>query len=355
MHNTRRRWRPRFVAVAVGAPLLVAIAALPASAHPNFRSYASLALGPNSLGGNGQNGASAPYPSHVPETFYLDMAAEQTTTYNGSDDTTIDAKVYLPTGFTNPVCGPAELRSQETIQGATVFAGNGAVVPGWKCSIHRATSSTGGQPNGVGVGLEAGQLYLEWKGPQVSGVGVTTTQAAQTYVFTATTPKVSSTVTYDGSDGVYAHAFEADETYASGFTRNWFPNTKLFWANYPTTAAGGLIRSVGLTALPAPAVPTNVVAFARKASAIVRWQPPVASTTATITHYVVRARDTTNARHGNETCTVKVAAPQTVEHDSCTVKNLTPGDTYEFDVYAHNKTGTSPAAGSGDVRPTRKS
>lgn len=349
------RWRRRGAVVAIAAPLLVGAAALPASAHPNFRSYASLALGPNSLGGNGQNGASLPYPSHVPETFYLDMAAEQTTTYNGSDDTTVDAKVYLPTGFTNPICGPAELRSTETIQGATVQAGNGAAVSGWTCSVHRATPTTGGQPNGTGRGLEAGQYYLEWKGPQVQGVGVTATQAAQTYVFTATTPKVNSTITYDGSDGVYAHAFEADEIYASGFTRNWFPNAKLFWANYPTTAAGGLIRSVGLTALPVPAVPTNVNAFARKASAIVRWQPPVASTTATITHYVVRARDVTKPRSGNETCSVKVRSAQTIEHDSCTVKNLTPGDSYEFDVYAHNKTGTSPAAASGDVRPTRKS
>jgi Fibronectin type III domain len=350
---TIRRSARRGAYTLLAAPLLLALSALPASAHPSFRSYASLGLGPNTLGSSGLNGASLPYPSATRETFYLDMADEQTVAYNGSDDTAVDAKIFLPTGFTDPVCGPAELRSMETIQGATVYAGNGAAVPGWTCSIHRATASTGGQPGGVGVGLEAGQLYLEWKGPQVTGIGVTLAKAAETYVFSATTPSETSTIAFDGSDGVYAHAFEADEVYASGFTRNWFPNQKLFWSNYPTTAAGGLIRYVGTTPLPVPASPTHVVAFARKVSALVRWQPPVASTTATITKYVVRSRDITDPSAPVHTCSVTIAAPQTIELDHCTVTHLRAGDDYEFDVFAHNRTGTGSPTGSNSVAPMR--
>ncbi len=107
--------------------------------------------------------------------------------------------------------------------------------------------------------------------------------------------------------------------------------------------------SNGVTPSTVPDAPTGVTGFPGNKKVVVTWTPGFDEGSPT-TSYAVAATDITHAVNGGETCTYTVVAP---EVDSCTVKQLTNGDTYTFTVTATNANGTSAAsAASVGVTPT---
>ena len=197
-----------------------------ASAHPSIPAAPTSGFAPNIAGGSGALGTTPPYAPNAFTTIYLRVPFEQTVPFNGSPDTTVDVRVVVPAGWTNPMCGPAKLQINNASTNNTNQPGPDA--PGWSC-----------QPID-----EAGRKVLHWSGPQIVAPSGST-ESAQFFVFSVTTPAPTAQTTYDGTNGT--EGFIVDQRYASGETVHWIPN-----AAFPGTApvgattevATGLVRTV---------------------------------------------------------------------------------------------------------------
>jgi hypothetical protein len=152
-------------------------------------------------------------------------------------------KITVPTGWTNPTCGSANLQVNNGSTNSTNQPG--AAVAGWQCETY----------------VSAGHTVIHFWGPPVASGGLAS-DAAQYFVFSVTTPSPAVQTTYGvgGTEG-----FTADQQYANGEISHWYPSTD-YVGTYPagaapTTPAGGLLRTVAAaeptttTTVPGPVTP----------------------------------------------------------------------------------------------------
>lgn len=223
LQPTMRRRRHGRVAVGAtaGAAGILFLAAAPAWGHSAFPSESGFGGAPNPKGST-----SAPYAGASVQTLSLFAEFEQTDPFNGADDTTVDLKVVVPNGWTNPTCGAAKTAVSSAATNNTNQPG--AVVPGWSCSVITENS----------------RKVLHWTGPQVVPPK-TSADSAQFFIFTVTTPNPASKTTYNGANGT--EGFIADQRYASGDTMHWIPSAGFTGhppAGSTTEVATGLARTV---------------------------------------------------------------------------------------------------------------
>jgi len=206
MHAHRSASRERraqgTTAFALAVAVVVALA-VPAWAHAEFPTAPSFGYQPNTAGGTGELGSTPPYAPNSTPTLYLRVPFEQTVPYHGADDTTVDVKVYVPAGWTNPACGAARTLVNNASTKNTDQPG--ATVAHWTCDV----LTVNGQP------------VLHWSGPQVVPPQ-TANNSAQFFVFKVTTPAPAVHTTYDGTHGT--SGFIVDQIYASGHTQHWIPS-----------------------------------------------------------------------------------------------------------------------------------
>ena len=224
-HMAGRRARRGTAAVGLLLAGLVA-EALPAGAHASIPTAPAFGFAPNPAGGTGALGTTSPYVPGAFTSITLRAPFEQTVPFNGSDDTTVDVRVTVPAGWTDPQCGPAKAQ----IKDATTSNTNqpGADVSGWSCEVLDVS----------------GHKALHWSGPQVVAPA-NKADSAQFFVLSITTPTPTVQTTYDGTNGT--EGFITDQEYASGEIVHWIPN-----AAYPGTVpagaesvvATGLVRTV---------------------------------------------------------------------------------------------------------------
>lgn len=228
MRSRSFRWKSirRLGLTAAVAVAACGLNALPASGHASVPAAATFGFAPNPAGGTGALGSTPPYAPNAFTTIYLRAPFEQTVLFNGSADTTVDVKAIVPAGWTNPSCGPAKVQ----INNASTNNTNqpGADAPGWSCEI-------------LTVGLNS---VVHWSGPQVVAPA-NSSDSAQFFVFSVTTPAPAVQTTYDGTNGT--EGFIVDQQYASGETVHWIPNAA-FPGTPPVGAesevATGLVRTV---------------------------------------------------------------------------------------------------------------
>jgi hypothetical protein len=180
------------------AVLALTVSALPAFGHASFPASAGFGFQPNTMGGTGAAGTTAPYSADSNETIFARVPYEQgDTMHNGAFDTTVDVKVIVPDGWTDPSCGDAMV----TVNDATTNFTNqpGAVVPGWQCETYTSM----------------GQPVIHFWGPQVTAEQVAA-DSAQFFSFEITTPTPTVQTPYNGLDGT--EGFIVDQVYASGVT-----------------------------------------------------------------------------------------------------------------------------------------
>lgn len=226
----RRLARGTIAAVAlVGAT--VAATALPAAAHAGFKAYSAFGFLPNPTGGSSAasgDQATPPYAAGTAVAMAMRAAVEVPTgqSWDPALHSNVDVKVTVPAGWTSPTCGSADLQVNDASTGSTNQPG--APVSGWQCEVSTNVDH---------------QIIHFW-GPAVAAGGATT-DAAQYFVFTVTTPSPTAVTTYGvgGTEG-----FTADQQYADGRTSHWYPSAD--WVGTyppgaePTTPASGLLRTV---------------------------------------------------------------------------------------------------------------
>lgn len=241
---TMRRWGWRAVLTG-GCAITAGLAlALPAFGHASFASASGFGFQPNTRGGTGGSTA-LPYDNGTTPTLYARVPYEQGDLFTG--DTTVDVKVVVPDGWTNPACGDAMTQINDASTNNTNQPGS--VVAGWTCALESA----------------GGRAVLHWSGPAVLPPA-TAADSAQFFVFTVTVPSPASLTTYNGAAGSGTEGFIVDQTYASGEIEHWIPS-----ADFPgtapqgatTTVASGLARSVA----PAGSVTTTSSTTTTTASA----------------------------------------------------------------------------------------
>jgi hypothetical protein len=197
-----------------------------ASAHASIPTSPTFAFAPNTAGGTGALNSTPPYAPNAFTTITVRVPFEQTTLFNGSVDTTVDVRIVVPAGWTNPMCGPAKTQINNASTNNTNQPGSD--VPGWSCAILD----------------EAGHKVLHWSGPQVIAPA-NEADSAQFFVFSVTTPAPATQTTYDGTNGT--EGFIVDQKYASGETVHWIPNAAFPGtppAGATTEVATGLVRTV---------------------------------------------------------------------------------------------------------------
>lgn len=228
MRPTRARSRivRRLVVTLCVALTGAALMSAPASGHASIPASPTFGNAPNPAGGSGALGSTPPYPPNAFTTVSLRVPFEQTALFQGSPDTTVDVRVVVPAGWTNPMCGPAKTQINSAATSNTNQPGSD--VPGWSCEIID----------------EAGHKVLHWSGPQIVSPA-TATESVQFVVFSVTTPTPATQTTYDGTNGT--EGFIVDQRYASGETVHWIPNAA-FTGTAPvgatTEVASGLVRTV---------------------------------------------------------------------------------------------------------------
>ena len=138
----------------------------------------------------------------------------------------VDMKITVPSGWTNPTCGSANLQVNNGSTNSTNQPG--AAVAGWQCETY----------------VSAGHTVIHFWGPPVASGGLAS-DAAQYFVFSVATPSPAVQTTYGlgGTEG-----FTADQQYANGEISHWYPSAD-YVGTYPagaapTTPAGGLLRTV---------------------------------------------------------------------------------------------------------------
>lgn len=252
MTSTRRFARPTRIAAAAGATATAVLAtALPASAHPSFASSPTVNFLPNALGGTGVSGTAPPYRAGSSPTVVLRLPDEDTATFNGKDNNTVQATVTIPSGWTNPACG--DVRNQ--VNNAFTFNTNqpGDLVAGWTCAVETRTD---------------GHKVLHWTGPQAA----TSAESAQFFAFTVTTPSPSIVTRYgslSGSGFETGEGFYSDQIYASGAggdeagIRHWIP----------PNAPNATIPNPAHTGAPGDTTPATI-ANPRVASGLLRTVAP---------------------------------------------------------------------------------
>ena len=229
IESTRRapRWRRRLALTSTVALGGVLCGALPSWGHASFPSSAALGFLPNTAGGTGAPGAAPPYAPGEYVTISTRVPFEQTVPFNGADDTTVDLKIIVPAGWTNPSCGPARTQVNDASTANTNQPGR--EVLGWTCEITD----------------DLVHKTIHWSGPQVKAPK-TAADSAQFFTFSVTAPAPATQTTYNGKNGT--EGFIADQLYASGHLVHWIPD-----AAYPgtepvgaeTVVASGLARTVG--------------------------------------------------------------------------------------------------------------
>jgi hypothetical protein len=223
--TTRRPIRRAIALVAVAAATLLTHADS-ASGHASVPAAPAFGFAPNTSGGTGALNSTPPYAPNAFTTVTLRVPFEQTALFNGSADTTVDLRVIVPAGWTNPMCGPAKTQINNTSTNNTNQPGPD--VAGWSCEILD----------------EAGHKVLHWSGPQVVAPS-TEADSAQFFVFSVTTPAPAVQTTYDGTNGT--EGFIVDQEYASGEIVRWIPNAAFPGTPPPgaeTEVATGLVRTV---------------------------------------------------------------------------------------------------------------
>lgn len=215
--------------------------ALPADAHPSFASSPTVNFLPNALGGTGAAGVAPPYIAGSSPVIVLRLPDEIGTTFPASpatspDDNTVEAKVRIPAGWTNPACGAVK----KQINNAFTFNTNqpGDAATGWTCAIEDVD----------------GHKVLHWTGPQAA----TSADAAQFFEFTVTAPSPTTPTRYGslpGSGFATGEGFVVDQIYASGAgsggaasgIKHWVPPNDPSVAGItpaPSNIASGLLRTV---------------------------------------------------------------------------------------------------------------
>ena len=101
------RWRARLALTGTIAVTGALTSAVPSWGHASFPTAATFGFLPNQAGGTGAPGAAPPYVPGEYVTITARVPFEQKVPFNGADDTTVDIKVVVPAGWTNPSCGPA--------------------------------------------------------------------------------------------------------------------------------------------------------------------------------------------------------------------------------------------------------
>lgn len=233
--------------VAASAVTLVTLATA-SSAHAGFKAYSAFGFAPNPAGGsNAASGdqSTSPYAAGATVTMYMRSAVEVPAgeVWDPALHSNVDMKIVVPTDWTNPTCGSANLQVNDGSTNSTNQPG--AAVAGWQCEIY----------------VSAGHSVIHFWGPPVGPNGLAS-DAAQYFVFSVTTPSPAVQTTYGvgGTEG-----FTADQQYASGEISHWYPSTD-YVGTYPagaapTTPAGGLLRTVAAaeptttTTVPGPVTP----------------------------------------------------------------------------------------------------
>ena len=236
------------VAVAAAATAVVTFSTA-AGAHAGFKAYSAFGFAPNPTGGsNAASGdqATAPYAPGATVTMSMRAAVEVPTgqTWDPALYSNVRMDIIVPTGWSNPTCGTANLQVNDVSTSSTNQPG--ATVAGWTCVL-----TTDG----------AGHQLLRYTGPAVQQGGLQT-DAAQYFIFTVTTPSPTVQTTYGvgGTEG-----FIADQYYADNNVSHWYPSTDYVGTypagGQPTTPAAGLLRTVAAvtpttTVDPGPSTPT---------------------------------------------------------------------------------------------------
>jgi len=245
--------RRRRTSAALGAAAIIAAstfaATAPASGHASAPSAATFGFEPNPAGGTGALGGTPPYAPNAFTTIYLRAAGEQTTKFNGSDDTNVDVRAIVPASWTDAQCGPAKLQVNNASTNNTNQPGPDA--PGWSCEILNS----------------GGHDIVHWSGPQVVGPQ-TNADAPAFFVFSVRTPAPATQTTYDGTNGT--EGFIVDQFYASGAVSHWIPSAGYEGSPPPgavTEVAAGLVRTVAAfdpstttTVSPTTTAPASVAA-----------------------------------------------------------------------------------------------
>jgi hypothetical protein len=228
-HFTRpRATRGTLLAIAaVSATVAVLCSTLQASAHASIPSSAAFGFLPNTAGGTGAPGSTPPYVPGSSVTIALRVPFEQTEQHNGADDTTVDIKTIVPSGWTNATCVAAKTQINNPTTNNTNQPG--ADVAGWSCEVLDV----------------AGHQVLHWSGPQVASPQKAS-DSVQFVLFNVTVPTPAEQTTYNGKNGT--EGFIVDQVYASGEAVHWIPDDA-FPGTVPTGAksivASGLVRTVG--------------------------------------------------------------------------------------------------------------
>lgn len=216
--------------VAASAVTLVTLSTA-SSAHAGFKAYSAFGFAPNLAGGsNAASGdqATPPYAAGATVTMSMRSAVEipDGQSWDPALYSNVDMKITVPTGWTNPTCGSANLQVNNGSTNSTNQPG--AAVAGWQCETY----------------VSAGHMVIHFWGPPVASGGLAS-DAAQYFVFSVTTPSPAVQTTYGvgGTEG-----FTADQQYANGEISHWYPSTD-YVGTYPagaapTTPAGGLLRTV---------------------------------------------------------------------------------------------------------------
>ncbi|MGH3767543.1 MAG: hypothetical protein ACRDTX_20745 [Pseudonocardiaceae bacterium] len=226
--GARWRWRRRVVTVfGLGVATVVALA-IPALAHPVFSNDAPGFPNP-------QGSTANPYPLGSRPTMNMFLPFEQDgVVFNGADNTTVDVKVTVPAGWTNPACGAVHASPS-----SAGYRQVSALVAGWTCTVEPADS----------------HQVLHWHGPQVSAPH-TWEDSAQFFTFQVTVPSPATLTSYGlpgRPEGFYVEQLYASHTAATCATTD---NDCSLWrtpnSTRPGVVANGVVRTVAGSTAPAP-------------------------------------------------------------------------------------------------------
>jgi hypothetical protein len=246
VHRSRPSRLVRGSLFAAAAAITLVTLSTAAGAHAGFKAYSAFGFAPNPTGGsNAASGdqATPPYSAATTVTMSMRAAVEVPTgqSWDPALYSNVRVDIIVPTGWTNPTCGTANLQVNDASTGNTNQPG--AAVAGWSCTL----TNDG-----------AGHQLLRYTGPAVAQGGLQS-DAAQYFIFTVTTPSPMVDTTYGvgGTEG-----FIADQYYADSNVSHWYPSTDYVGTypagGQPTTPAAGLLRTVAAVTTPTTATPDPV-------------------------------------------------------------------------------------------------
>jgi hypothetical protein len=124
--------------VAASAVTLVTLATA-SSAHAGFKAYSAFGFAPNPAGGsNAVSGdqSTSPYAAGATVTMYMRSAVEVPNgqSWDPALYSNVDMKITVPSGWTNPTCGSANLQVNNGSTNSTNQPG--PAVAGWQCEIY---------------------------------------------------------------------------------------------------------------------------------------------------------------------------------------------------------------------------